>query len=300
MAKDLAEFANGSVKMNDNAWDPELSTDIIEYMEQISDFRQFVRIFPTDSFAVVLPRRWSTGIAVEVVEGSEIPKAHDVYDNININLKQNGTGIRMTDEAQKMMKFDQNYFQKEAQRAVERMAKKENTDIANVLLAGAGLTVQSANKVLTFDDIVDTKTIMEENPYGMEPNVILMSARSYADLIKDPNFKTYSNSGIAGVVTTGNIGLEVDGMSIIKIPEVGDNVYLINTAEDPIWLVQNGTMNTESYRIPETREDALDLTLYEKPAVLRPDAIAKIEITRTDEKRTFPEGWDPLTGYPNP
>ena len=80
----------------------------------------------------------------------------------------------------------------------------------------------------------------------------------------------------------------------------GFSEMFLNTAEDPIWLVQNGTMNTESYRIPETREDALDLTLYEKPAVLRPDAIAKIEITRTDEKRTFPEGWDPLTGYPNP
>jgi hypothetical protein len=86
----------------------------------------------------------------------------------------------------------------------------------------------------------------------------------------------------------------------MKIPEVGDNVYLIDTTQDPLWLVQMGTMNTERYRVPETREDVLDLTLYEKPAVLRPDAIAKIAITRTDEKRTFPEGWDPLTGYPSP
>ena len=300
MAKGLAEFANGAVASNDNAWDPELSTDIIQYIETESDFRQFVKVVNTDSFAIVLPRRWSAGIAVEVVEGSEIPKAHDVYDNITLNLRQNGTGIRMTDEAKIMMKFDQNYWDNEARRATERMMKKENVDISNVLLAGAGLEVQSANATLTFDDIVDTKTQLEENPYGVNPNVILMSARSYADLIKDPNFKVYANSGIPGVVNTGDVGMSVDGMAIMKIPEVGDNVYLIDTTQDPLWLVQMGTMNTERYRVPETREDVLDLTLYEKPAVLRPDAIAKIAITRTDEKRTFPKGWDPLTGYPSP
>ena len=32
MAKGLAEFANGAVASNDNAWDPELSTDIIQYI----------------------------------------------------------------------------------------------------------------------------------------------------------------------------------------------------------------------------------------------------------------------------
>jgi len=191
MAKGLAEFANGAVASNDNAWDPELSTDIIQYIETESDFRQFVKVVNTDSFAIVLPRRWSAGTAVEVVEGSEIPKAHDVYDNITLNLRQNGTGIRMTDEAKIMMKFDQNYWDNEARRATERMMKKENVDISNVLLAGAGLEVQSAHATLTFDDIVDTKTQLEENPYGVNPNVILMSARSYADLIKDPNFKVF-------------------------------------------------------------------------------------------------------------
>ena len=59
-------------------------------------------------------------------------------------------------------------------------------------------------------------------------------------------------------------------------------------------------VHTESYRLHETREDVLDLNLYEKPAVLRPDAITKITIQRSDAypQRTFPKGWDPFDGYP--
>ena len=92
----------------------------------------------------------------------------------------------------------------------------------------------------------------------------------------------------------------VDGMRIEIIPEVGDNVYLIDTSQDPIVLVEKDGVKVESYRLNETREDVLDLTVYEKPAVLRPDAITKITITRDDtlKQRVFPAGWDPLDGYP--
>ena len=97
MAKELATFAGGGVVVHNQRWDPELSEDIIEYIETHSDFRKFVRTIPTQSYVINLPRKWHAGIAVEVVEGSEIPKARDVYDAISINLRQNGTGIRMTD-----------------------------------------------------------------------------------------------------------------------------------------------------------------------------------------------------------
>jgi len=169
------------------------------------------------------------------------------------------------------------------------------------MLAGAGYNViASTYSTLKFDDILTAKTEMLENPYGVEPDLVLMSHRSYADLVRDPEFKTYSQSGKSNVVNTGDIGMEVDGMTIKIIPEVGDNVYLIDTSLQPIVLVQMDGVHVESYRLPETREDVLDLTLYEKPAVLRPDAITKITITRNDTlpQRTFPAGWDPFNGYP--
>ena len=301
MAKELATFAGGGVVVHNQRWDPELSKDIIEYIETHSDFRKFVRTVPTQSYVINLPRKWHAGIAVEVVEGSEIPKARDVYDAISINLRQNGTGIRMTDEEQDMMGFDPNYFQTEAKRASERLLKKENDDIATVLLAGAAYNlITSSNTTLKFDDILTAKTEMLENPYGVEPDLVLMSHRSYADLVRDPEFKTYSQSGIAGVVQSGDVGMMIDGMRIEIIPEVGDNVYLIDTSQDPIVLVEKDGVKVESYRLNETREDVLDLTVYEKPAVLRPDAITKITITRNDTlpQRVFPAGWDPLNGYP--
>lgn len=301
MAKELGEFAGGGVVVHNQRFDPELSDDVIEYIETHSDFRQFVRPIPTQSYVINLPRKWHAGIAVEVVEGSEIPKARDVYDAISINLRQNGTGIRMTDEEQDMMGFDDNYFQTEATRASERLLKKENDDIATVLLAGAAYNlIASSNTTLKFDDILTAKTEMLENPYGVDPDLVLMSHRSYADLVRDPEFKTYSQSGISGVVQSGDVGMMIDGMRIMIIPEVGDNVYLIDTSRDPIVLVQKDGVKVESYRLNETREDVLDLTVYEKPAVLRPDAITKITINRNDalKQRVFDSSWDPLDGYP--
>lgn len=301
MAKQLAEFAGGGAVVHDNRFDPELSEDVIQYIEEESDFRQFVKVVTTDTYVINLPRKWAAGIAVEIVEGSEIPKARDVFDVLTINLRQIGTGIKMTDEEQKMMGFDSNYFATEGRRATERLLKKENDDIAATLLGGAAYNVVPATKsTLTFDDVVTAKTEMQENPYGVNPNVVFMSPRSYSDLLRDEDFKTYSNSGITGVVNTGDIGNTIDGMQIVIIKEVGDNVYLVDTDLDPIVLVQMDSVHTESYRLPETREDVLDLTLYEKPAVLRPDAISKITIVRDDtfKQRTFPAGWDPLDGYP--
>ena len=299
MAKELGEFAGGGVVVHNQRFDPELSDDVIEYIETHSDFRQFVRPVQTQSYVINLPRKWHAGIAVEVVEGSEIPKARDVYDAISINLRQNGTGIRMTDEEQDMMGFDDNYFQTEATRASERLLKKENDDIATVLLAGASYNlIASSNNTLKFDDILTAKTEMIESPYGVDPDLVLMSHRSYADLVRDPEFKTYSQSGISGVVQSGDVGMMIDGMRIMIIPEVGDNVYLIDTSKDPIVLVQKDGVKVESYRLNETREDVLDLTIYEKPAVLRPDAITKITIQRNDalKQRVYPAGYDPLDG----
>lgn len=299
MAKELGEFAGGGVVVHNQRFDPELSDDVIEYIETHSDFRQFVRPIQTQSYVINLPRKWHAGIAVEVVEGSEIPKARDVYDAISINLRQNGTGIRMTDEEQDMMGFDDNYFQTEATRASERLLKKENDDIATVLLAGASYNlIASSNNTLKFDDILTAKTEMIESPYGVDPDLVLMSHRSYADLVRDPEFKTYSQSGISGVVQSGDIGMMIDGMRIMIIPEVGDNVYLIDTSKDPIVLVQKDGVKVESYRLNKTREDVLDLTIYEKPAVLRPDAITKITIQRNDalKQRVYPAGYDPLDG----
>ncbi len=301
MAKELGEFAGGGVVVHNQRFDPELSDDVIEYIETHSDFRQFVRPISTQSYVINLPRKWHSGIAVEVVEGSEIPKARDVYDAISINLRQNGTGIRMTDEEQDMMGFDDNYFQTEATRASERLLKKENDDIATVLLAGAAYNlIASSNTTLKFDDILTAKTEMLENPYGVDPDLVLMSHRSYADLVRDPEFKTYSQSGISGVVQSGDVGMMIDGMRIMIIPEVGDNVYLIDTSKDPIVLVEKDGVKVESYRLNATREDVLDLTIYEKPAVLRPDAITKITINRNDalKQRVFNSSWDPLDGYP--
>ena len=155
------------------------------------------------------------------------------------------------------------------------------------MMSGAGYNVMTATDILKFDDIVDAKTLMRENPYGVEPNMICMSERTYADLLKDQDFKVYSNSGIAGVKQNGEFGQRVAGLAIKIIPEFEDEVYIIDTSLDPIILVTMNGVHTEKYRLNETREDVLDLTYWEKPAVVRPDAICKI-ITQRPANEAHP------------
>ena len=141
---------------------------------------------------------------------------------------------------------------------------------------------------------------MTESPYQVEPDIIIMSQRSYNDLLLDPNFTRYSYNGVTtGAFQSGDVGQEIDGMRIHIIKEVGDNVYLIDSSKDWAVLLQMDSVHTESYRLPETREDVLDILLYEKPAVLRPDAVTKLVIPRTKHATEFPEGWDPLDKYPD-
>ena len=310
MAKSIASFAGGGAVVHDNRIDPILSEDILHFIEDHSDFRQFIRVIPTDSYSLTSPRKWNAGIAVEIVEGAEIPKFRDVFDAVTLNVRAIATGIKMTDEEQKMMGFDSNYFQTEGKRATERLLKKENDDIAAVLLAGAGNIIDTQETILTFKDVLEAKTQMTESPYQVEPDIIIMSQRSYNDLLLDPNFSRYCYSGVQGAYQTGSVGMEIDGMAIHIIKEVGDNVYLIDSTKDWAVLLQMDSVHTESYRLPETREDVLDILLYEKPAVLRPDAITKIAIERTpaDGQRLVFEdmvdlfgesGWDPLDKYPD-
>ena len=113
----------------------------------------------------------------------------------------------------------------------------------------------------------------------------------------------------------------VAGLTIKIIPEFEDMVFIIDSSLDPIILVTMNGVHTEKYRLPETREDVLDLTYWEKPAVVRPDAITKIMIQRPPSEKfprkdygtlgssnpvdndaimqitKVPRGWDPVDGY---
>ena len=325
MARELVNFAGGGAVVADNRFDPELSEEITQYIEKESDFRQFIKTVKVNTYYVTLPRKWAAGIAVEIVEGSEIPKARDVFDQLSFNLRQIGTGIKMTDEEQQMMAFDSNYFQTEARRANERLLKKENNDIRLCMMSGAGYNIVTTNSntgfPLTYNDIIDVKTLMRENPYGGEPDMILMSERTYADLVKSDDFKVYERSGIPGVIQDGHFGEYVAGLKIQIIRELEDIVFIIDSSKEPIVLVTMNGVHTEKYRLPETREDVLDLTYWEKPMIVRPDAIAKITITRpSDEVNSRKDygsftssnpvdndaimnetvvsmGWDPVDGY---
>ena len=273
----IAQFAG--IPTSGNPWDPELDKTLIEYLDEKSDFRQFAKVVPVKSFVQIIPRKWSKGIAVEVVEGAEIPKKRNVYDHFTVTVHANGTGIRITDEEQELFLEESDLFQAEAKSAMDRLALKENQDAAKVLMAGAGISATFTSGKLDFEDILDFKTLMRKQMYGIDPTILLMSQDKYNDLVKDPIFRDYSQSGIGGVLETGEIGKKVAGMQIYIIKELEDSVYFLDQTKDPFRIAQYGQLRTEAYRLSETREDVLDIVNYSAPFIARPDAIGEMVIT---------------------
>ena len=50
MAKEIAYFAGGGAVVADNRFDPELSEEITQYIEQESDFRQFIKVVKVNTY----------------------------------------------------------------------------------------------------------------------------------------------------------------------------------------------------------------------------------------------------------
>ena len=86
MAKEIAYFAGGGAVVADNRFDPKLTEEVTQYIIEHSDFRQFIKTVKVDTYAVVLPRKWAAGIAVEIPEGAEIPKRVASAELLNAHL----------------------------------------------------------------------------------------------------------------------------------------------------------------------------------------------------------------------
>ena len=72
--KTLEEFAQGTSSSGNVRWEPYLSKEIVQYVESKSILRQFCTIYRLNgTYTANIPKNYSTGIAVEITEGAEIP-----------------------------------------------------------------------------------------------------------------------------------------------------------------------------------------------------------------------------------
>ena len=280
--KTLREFTGepGSGTTGNIRWEPQLEKKIVKYVESNSVLRDLCRIYPlTGSFVASIPKSFSTGRAVEVVEGTEIPSVRQVLGTVTVTVSENGTAFQFTDET-KLLDWFGDYVERELEESAKRMLRKENFDILVTLEAGAkGTATGVGNNVATYEDLIDASTYMEQN-YFIVPDTVFVNPKEYSDLVKDSRFVLYSGSNSTAPYRDGTLGGTVAGLNVVKLPEVSSKTMIVAAMkESPLWLVVFQEIIIEPFRIPDIRSTKVQLTAYVKPAVLNLEAIRKISIT---------------------
>lgn len=274
--QDINYFAEGSTSTGDIRWEPYLEKKIMEYIEQESILRNYVFDYPLpqNTFVVKIPRNYPTGAAVEVSEGSEIPRVRMPTDTFELSVVKYGTGGEMTDEA-KETDWLGILGREQIDEAARRLLRKENNDIVNVMLT-APQTILPTTTSLTYEDIVDLKTEMIK--LQTNPDVLFVAPDNYAQLEKDQEFLAASHFGDGTLFKEGVVG-RVSGLDVVMVPEIPKDVALMmDTSLKPVWLVRREGVRIGRMRDEERQVDSFFLTMWEKPAVVRSQALGMITI----------------------
>ena len=272
----IEAFAEGGSTSGDIRWEPFLDREIMRYIESNSVMRDyaFIRPMPLNTFSMRIPRNFTTGLAVEVAEGSEIPVVRPVTDTFDLSVVKYGTGAEMTDEA-KETDWLGILGQEQVTEAAKRMLRKENADILTVLLAGVGSSqAATTTGTLKVEDIVLCKTDLIKRFY--KPNVIIVNPDQYADLQVDERFIDASRSGSDQTLREGVVG-RVSGLDVVTLPEMPTGTaVMMDSSVNPLWLVERQGTRSAQYRNERRQVDGFVVYRWAKPAMVRGLATRKI------------------------
>lgn len=285
--KPIESFAQGLTTGSDIRWETYLEKMMIEYVESSSVLRNYCYVYnlPLSTYNVKIARDYPTGMAEEIAEGAPIPVIMPASDTFILDTVQIGTGAEMTD-ASIQVDWNGQLGEKQIVEAGKRMLRKENYDIANIMLANAGNTTTASaigsdlglsgttTNVLKYEDLVYASTQLKKQFY--HPDTAFINPDQEMDLQIDERFVMYSQSGSDQTLREGTIG-RVAGLNVVTIPEIPTGTALIaDLSVDPIWLVQRQDLEIESYRDTPRKSSGFVVTRWEAPAVVKPNALYKI------------------------
>ena len=273
---DIQDFAAGDFTSTDIRWEPYLEHTIIRYIMSNTIMRNYCFVYPLpdNTFTVRIPRNYTTGLAMDLAEGVQVPVVRQVTDNFDLSVVKYGTGAEMTDEA-KETDWLGILGAEQIIEAAKRMLRKENTDIMAVLLAGAMYTQNAltAGK-LSYEDIVLGRAFMFNKL--RHPDIVLVNADQLADLQVDVRFTAVYASGTDQTLREGVVG-RVSGTDIIALPEMpSGTAIMMDTSLNPLWFVERQGMRIGRYRNERRQVDGFVVTAWAKPAMVRPDCVYKI------------------------
>ena len=293
--KNLEQFAeapqiSGGYIRNNNAIAPE----VIQYLEDNSDFRQYFLVKPTDG---VLSKTYKVekedGMAVQVTGNAEVPRAEAISKYFTVFLKRIATGYAIDDDDRRINADDPSFESRKMDYALKRMVKKQDYDMANVLIAGAGSTTSGATGKLTVDLIKKgilamieaVKAAQVDNPI-CEPDTIFMNYAKFVELQADENFQLVPeiyrevllSNGLKGPTNTfsGPTGQSVAGLNIVIMNELDKDVIIIDSKRDALWLVEDVGPRITKYRDDEHISDIVDIRHDMQPVAVFPEYLHKI------------------------
>lgn len=279
---DLEKFANlkGTTTSSTVLKDTALASKIIGYKEPALILRQFCFDYPMAKLSGILPKDpGSTNMAVEVAEGSEIPRFRTRMTTQSISLHKNATAMFMTDEAE-IEDFSGAIYTHEMKEKGLEMARKTDHDIANVLLAGAGDSSPAVTTGLltTYDvSLAKAELILKDR----QATDIIMNPTQWADVESEAVVLAVNDLN-AGVGYQGNekiAGLQVTTLSGLRVTLsnkcTAGTVIVLDRTVDPVWFAFYGTTKTTTFTEPGVGRGAI-VTAYENPVMMDSSAVFAI------------------------
>lgn len=275
----------------------EIADQIFKFLEEESDLRQF---FVKKPMVNVLSKTYivehDEGLAYQVVGNAEVPRAEDVQTQFTVFLHRNATGYKIDDDQRRINSDDPGYEAGKMRRAMERLLKKENKDIMDVMFAGAQtITTIPASGAFDVETIADTVANMVVNarngnrPMSIQPDVILMPYEMFVELQKDPKFQyvpeiyqhilleaKINSSGNRGM-TFGETGQTVAGLRIITVNELQDTAIILDSTKEALWLAEDQAPKVTKYRDDEHITDIVDIRHDEQPVCIFPECLGAIK-----------------------
>lgn len=275
----------------------ELAPEILKFIEEKSDLRQFFVNKPMNGF---LSRTYTVeqeeGIAVQIAGNSEVPREEDVSRYFTVYIHRNATGYKIDDDTRRMNRDDPSFEAKKAEAAFRRLKKKEDKDIMNCFFASAQtITTIPAGSAFDVESVADTVAEMVEkarkgvHKLNLEPDVILMPYKMFVELQKDPNFQfvpeiyqrilldaKLEDGGNRGM-HYGETGQHVAGLRIITVNELEDTAIIIDSTKEAFWLNEDEAPRVTIYRDDEHISDICDIRHDEQPVCVLPEVCGAIK-----------------------
>ncbi len=253
--------------------DSALAEKILEFVEPARVLKEICFSYEIQSLAQTLPKKQASGMAVEVIEGADIPIRTTKMGTVPVALHKNATHYFMTLEAE-IQDFKGDLYDREAQEAGERMARKEDYDIASVVVAAPQASIAAGTSgTLKTSDISKAKSELRKLEFIATD--ILLNPDQTADIEGEATILQMDYTSEEAKMK-GFDRKMIMGLNIIESPQITAGVAIvIDRKQAPIWFVYNSTTTTETYTTPGVGRGAV-ITAFLKPVALRPEATIKI------------------------